>query len=653
MRINHKIDDFLNTIFPNIMGGGNLQIINTLEKYYTYGPYKPKVTIENEWVSIEIDTPTILTQEADFRQTVALCEKGKYTEAKTILSRLIEKNPSNSEYYRIMGQILSDEGAQDNAINCLIDSLRWDSKNGWALTMMGNIFSRFKNDIPTAMKYYNQALIANPSDYITFTNIGVNLLQQRQLQDAKRYFIESLKINGEFPNTHHALGMVAEMENELQKSFEYNIAAIKLSKTKDAIYLNSVNNAVKISEQIVQTGVAKGILNEYRKKLIAEGGTEIEIVEDEKIPTAARMEFAENYKRQHHVVRYKPSYPAAEHLVMHEMVHLDFVIEARNKNLNQVFFSNSTHKSAFEKEMEPSFKRIRKKGHSEEAITDFLKILFSALNHQIYNTPIDLFIEDFLYSNYPVLRPYQFLSLLRINQDGLKAVTDEKVIELTPKHLLSKVKVYNLINITQFTELFGVDFISDYKASPAELKQAREFYDEYKEYKEDREPGEEYELVINWAEDLKLTGFFELEGETQYRNRTNMDTFYKNLEEDPMGLDEINPAKERAMERFRKAQQNIGINMAVAEYMVEALRFFDEKPKERIKRIAAEIAMQGSQGFNPEIRNYSVIAIPGKLFSGYQIMAWCYVGFALAIPELLSQLELPYDEEYKYALAMI
>ena len=39
-----------------------------------------------------------------------------------------------------MGQILSDEGDQEEAINCLIDAPRWDSKNGYALLMMGNIF---------------------------------------------------------------------------------------------------------------------------------------------------------------------------------------------------------------------------------------------------------------------------------------------------------------------------------------------------------------------------------------------------------------------------------------------------------------------------------------------------------------------------------
>ena len=51
-----------------------------------------------------------------------------------------------------MGQILSDEGDQEEAINCLIDALRWDSKNGYALLMMGNIFAKFKDDVPTASK---------------------------------------------------------------------------------------------------------------------------------------------------------------------------------------------------------------------------------------------------------------------------------------------------------------------------------------------------------------------------------------------------------------------------------------------------------------------------------------------------------------------
>ncbi|MBK5209778.1 MAG: hypothetical protein JJE44_09795, partial [Flavobacteriaceae bacterium] len=68
MQIVHKIDDFLFTIFPELLAGknDNALITNMLEKYYTYGPYKPKVSIENDWVKIEIDTTSIILQEADY-----------------------------------------------------------------------------------------------------------------------------------------------------------------------------------------------------------------------------------------------------------------------------------------------------------------------------------------------------------------------------------------------------------------------------------------------------------------------------------------------------------------------------------------------------------------------------------------------------------
>ena len=219
MKIIHKIDEFLFTIFPELKGLDHQLITSVLKKFYTYGPFQPIVTIENDLVKIEIDTPTIFSQETDYKKTISLCEKGKYSEAKPILKSLIEKNPTNSEYHRIMGQVLSDEGDQEEAINCLIDALRWDSKNGWALLMMGNIFAKFKDDVPTAMKYYDQALIVKPNDNITINNIGANLMQQGKLEEAKKYFSQAIKIDDKYPNTHFALGMIAEIEADLHSAF--------------------------------------------------------------------------------------------------------------------------------------------------------------------------------------------------------------------------------------------------------------------------------------------------------------------------------------------------------------------------------------------------------------------------------------------------
>ena len=653
MQIIHKIDDFLFTIFPKIKKDDNNSLINALENYYTYGPFKPKVNIADGWVNIEIDTPSIISQEADYKKTVSLCERGKYSEAKPILKKLIEKNPTNSEYHRIMGQILSDEGDQEEAINCLIDALRWDSKNGWALLMMGNIFAKFKDDIPTAMKYYDQALIANPKDNITINNIGANLMQQGKLEEAKKYFWEAIRINDQYPNTHFALGMIAEMENDLHSAFFSTAQAIKLNKSKDVLYQNSVKQSFEIAKRIIATGEGKKIFREYRHKLEFEGGTEIDIVEDADIPTAAKIEFAENYDRPKHIVRFKASYPAVEHLIMHELVHLDFVIKARKGELNQLFISTQNHKAEFIKGLEPTIKKFNKMGISDKAIADYCSGLFDGMNRQIYNTPIDLFIENLIYNEYSELRPYQFLSLYTLIQEGLKAVTDKKIVDLSPKDILSKSKVYNIVNAIQFKDLFGLDFLKDFQATPGELKSAMGFYDEYQQYKVDKEPAEEYELVLHWAEDLKLNKNFELVNEHEYRTkRTDIDSLLSSIEKDPYDLESKDPYKQREMDKFQKSQQNIGTNIAVVMFMIDALRFFEGKSKEEIKKIAFEIATQGTQGFRPDKDDYRISSISGKTFSGYHILAYYYVSWVLAIPEMLSQLQLPYDEEYKLALTM-
>jgi hypothetical protein len=92
--------------------------------------------------------------------------------------------------------------------------------------------------------------------------------------------------------------------------------------------------------------------------------------------------------------------------------------------------------------------------------------------------------------------------------------------------------------------------------------------------------------------------------------------------------------------------------MDVVMFMVDALQFFENIPTEEIKKIAYEIAMQGTQGYSPDKKDYRISAVKGKLFSGYNILAYYYVSWSLAIPEMVSQLNLPYEKEYKLAKTM-
>jgi len=144
-----------------------------------------------------------------------------------------------------------------------------------------------------------------------------------------------------------------------------------------------------------------------------------------------------------------------------------------------------------------------------------------------------------------------------------------------------------------------------------------------------------------------------LVNEKEYRTkRTDIDNLLESIEKDSYDLESKDFQKQREMDKFQKTQEAMGTNMAVVMFMVDALQYFDGIPKEEINKIALEIATQGAQGYRPDKKDYEIDSIPGKIFSGYQILAYYYVSWSLAIPEMVAQLQLPYEEEYKLALTM-
>ena len=652
MRIAHKIDDFLETIFPELNNLSKERIIQVFKDYYSYGAFVPNIEIEGNFIIIDIDIKTIENQDKEYRHIVSLCEAGNYEDAKPILIKLIGENPSNSEYHRIKGQILSDQGNVEDAIDSLIDSLRWDPTNKWALILMGNIFARNKDDIDTAMKYYNQALVVSPDDHIAMNNLGANLMSQGKMEEAKIFFYKALAVNPEYPNTHYAIALISQIENDYHSAFYSALKSLRLNTKKDELYEQSFALVFEVCQNILDSDEGMSMAFAYKFKLETECSKDVKIIAEDSIPTAAKFEFAENYNRQEHILRYNPNYPAKEHLIMHELVHLDFTTQARNKNLNMLFISDESHVKSFKLKLKPTIDKLRNLGIPEDSISKFVTGLFEGINRQIFNTPIDLFIEKFLFEEYPELRPYQFISIYNLIQESIKAVTDEKIIELSPADVLSKSKILNLINALQFNDLFGINTVHFFKPSPNELKTANELYKEFLEYEIDREPGEEYELVNNWADDLKLADNFELINEIKFRETRSVDKILESIENDPYGINSIDPNQQREMDKFQKSQAEIGLNMAVVMFMIDALQYFKKMPLTEIKKIAMEIALQGTMGYHPEKKDYRINSIKGKLFSGYHILAYYYVSFALAIPEMLNDIQLPFKNEYEMAKNM-
>jgi len=316
--------------------------------------------------------------------------------------------------------------------------------------------------------------------------------------------------------------------------------------------------------------------------------------------------------------------------------------------LNELFITNQSYRSNFSLSLKKEVSKLQKSGISKGSITKYITALFDGINSQVYNTPIDLFIEDRIFNQWKEFNPIQFLSLLSLIKEGINATTKKEIVKITPRNILSKSKIFNLINAIHFKSLFHFDLIHEFKPTELELNHANELYAEFEEYRKDKEPAEEYELVRHWAEDLKLDDYFDLVPESKHRQKT-IDEVVEEIENDPLGLDSFDSSQERKMKKFLKGHSSRDINMAVTMYMVDAFNYFSNLKQEQIKNIAFEIATIGTQGIDPNKDNYSIPSIDGSSFSGYKTLAYYYVSWANAIPEMLSQLQLPFTKEYDLA----
>lgn len=68
---------------------------------------------------------------------------------------------------------------------------------------------------------------------------------------------------------------------------------------------------------------------------------------------------------------------------------------------------------------------------------------------------------------------------------------------------------------------------------------------------------------------------------------------------------------------------------------------------------AFEIATAGTQGFNPQNKNYRVNLLPGKLFTGYYILANYYVSWVLTMLDAVSVLGIDFGKEYDITKGMV
>jgi len=595
------------------------------------------------------------------KEIVKLCELGRFNDALRQINEVILKGNSNSELYRIKGQVELELGQVDESINSLIECLSLDSTNQSGLVLIGNIYAIHKEDIETAKKYYSQVLDLNTDNHIALTNIGGIIAKAGRFEEAEEYFTKALLIEPDYPNSIYALALTLYNKDKYTEAFSRSLEALlKIQSTNDPeakkLYNQASNLLIEIAKKIVKESDYTEIYESLIQKLEISSGKKIDVNIDSSIATPAKFEIAENHNRDRHKLIIKEKTSSYAYYVMHELMHLQLIVEARAEDANEIFVSTHENEENFKAKFDKYLKVMSKAGLNANQKETLRNKLYNGLNLQIYNAPIDLIIEQRLYDSFPVLRAVQLLGLLEIANPSVQGAKDKSIKKIVPPFIRDTNIILSTTLFLQIKELYAID-LTDEISDKHLVKKGQRLYKDFEEIRDDKSAGEEYDMIRWWADELNLTSYFELkkEGDKPVHKKEYLpEELIQQLENDPYNLSPDVEWEEEQMKKFKEARKEEGINMAVVFYMLDAMNHFNDLKTSKIKEIGFEIATLGESGIDPNKKDtYNLSTVSKKKFTGWMLLSWMYVSWMDFEPKMARQMGLEFDQEYELAKSML
>lgn len=643
------------------------ELRDKLLAYYTVDGYSAEVTIDGDFVKVKVDQKDLEQSQKEFNEITALCEKRQFKEAYSRLEQFLKKHSRHSEGYRILAQMEMEAGNIDKAIDIDIEVLRCNPKNIWALILMGNLYSKYKDNYEIGRTYYDSVLKYSPDNFIAINNVAALMMENEDYESAIPLFEKSLEGDKKYANAYYGLAVCYYNQRENQKAFDTALKGCLLADIRsenpqvmDELHKIMLASAHAVVESTNYMNVVLGIKDEIEMKY----NQKIEIEEDDTLDLSAKLEYGPTHHRDYHLIKYNPKKPFMEHLAIHEMMHLQMNLEADKVNNNKVIISNNDNVIAFRTKYAAWIKKLVNRFEHSKAM-NLVEQIHRGYMLQVMNCPLDLFVEKRMYDKYPIVRAIQLLSLMEQETYNIKAIKGSENSKFVPLDIVQNSKVMNIVTSMHFEHLFGLRFYQEYKPTRAQFDQAKDFYDEFLAY-DDYKPGEEYELVEYFMDSLHAERFMSILPLSDYFD-DSFDRMEKTKamrdaalgEDAPVGgnsFDGLTEEQKKNQDDFY-AQNKDGEDpmktMMMSMYMLGALEYFDGMDKMEIKKIAFEIAMIGTTGISPDKKSgYKVPSIPEKDFGGYQLLAYYYVSWALAIPEMLASLGLPFDTAWATAQEM-
>lgn len=612
------------------------EVLLSLSQIYSFLPAPLGIAVDGEIATVEspFDSQKTSRQHKLLERATDEANRGRYAQAVKLLNQLLEHIPDSVDGRRNLGMAYLEMGQPDLAEKHLLEAYHLGPQDAYTLLLLGNIYLEKKGDEATAERFYLRAVEANPDDPHVLSNMAGLLARHEAYNEAQDYFRRAITVDPAYPNAPYGMALIHVRQGEPQTALTTLDALFAQPESMDIraepVYAEARRLYGQINLTLAQDSQEHGMayIEQWRDELEKEGGIEIELVPDNRIENQAMAQIAWHDRSRHsHIIRYREANPLLlPHLLAHELQHIVLEQNARALNRNRFFRTNNQTWANATSAISGDINDLKRKGVLGNQLDSFIQRILRGLANQLFNAPLDMMIEYFLHQQHPQLHPYQYLSLQETQKENRQVLSHPDVKRLTPRLIYQSNVALNAAYALFTDHLLGsTDYAADYASTP-QMRAGRQLFGLWQEMILDYQPGDEYDLVDEFATILKLRSFYDWQ------------------------IDEPLPIEEEGGSTnpdLLKSKQ-----MASVMYCLSALERFEKMSRPEITQIVSEIAILGQAGLDyaSSEQKYRLVAVPGETFSGLQLMCLMYVGFKDIQPTVDVGMDL--REPYEMALKL-
>lgn len=445
-----------------------------------------------------------------------LASTGKYQPAIRLYEQGLAVLPTHTEGRRGLAMAQMELGLYAVAKKNLIKVLQLDPKDADAYLVLGNLYALAEKDYGSAERYYASAIDVAPDNPYVLTSYAILLAQRNQAATAIAMFERAVTAAPpDYPNPRHGLAVALANQGDLDGALAALGGLFGQKRSADPrnapIYAAAQRLHGELRRRRAATNAEETMvrLQQAIAAYQAETGIDVRVSEDASLTTNAKVELAWRYDRSYHAIKLKQGQGAdASYLLAHEFEHVLLETEARAAGTHRLFAVGPLEKASAERQLEREIRKLSARPPVDPVLkANYMARLMQGLANQIFNLPLDLFINRRVYRRYPWLRDALFVGLEKEQAENVFPLKDVALQANVPptiyRHNITMSAAYALF----VDELFEQATAYAAHFEPAGvLPVARRLYKLFLET--DEMPGAEFGLVDVWARELGLDEWY-------------------------------------------------------------------------------------------------------------------------------------------------